>query len=190
MNYITELQLYTIIIGLFTSRFGGTKRKPTVIADYNKYMLGVDKLDQLTSYYSFLHKSVKWWRKVFFWILEVAVVNSYILYKEQTTAQRGKPIPHLIYRRNVIIALSEPIRSTAIPRRINHGGQSIERLKPIPHYLEKGEKRRDCKVCSRRSDAEGKRHLTLYNCATCTDKPPLCPSECFKVYHTHKHYQQ
>lgn len=124
MNYITELQLYTIIIGLFTSRFGGTKRKPTVIADYNKYMLGVDKLDQLTSYYSFLHKSVKWWRKVFFWILEVAVVNSYILYKEQTTAQCGKPI-----------------RSTAIPRRINHGGQSIERLKPIPHYLEKREKR-------------------------------------------------
>ena len=73
---------------------------------------------------------------MFFWILEVAVVNSYILYKEQTTAQRGKPIPHLAYRRNVIIALSEIIRSTAIPRRINHGGQSIEQLKPIPHYLE------------------------------------------------------
>ena len=44
-------------------------------------MLGVDKLDQLMSYYCFLHKSVKWWHKVF-WILEVAVVNAYIIYKE------------------------------------------------------------------------------------------------------------
>jgi hypothetical protein len=37
-----------------------------MIHDYNLFMIGVDKLDQLMSYYSFLHKSVKWWRKVFF----------------------------------------------------------------------------------------------------------------------------
>ena len=55
--------------------------KPLMIVDYNKHMLGVDKLDQFMSYYCFLHKSVKWWRKVF-WILEVAVVNAYIIYKE------------------------------------------------------------------------------------------------------------
>ena len=41
------------------------KEKPAVIAVYSQYMLGVDKLDQLTSYYSVLHKSVKWWRKIF-----------------------------------------------------------------------------------------------------------------------------
>ena len=52
-----------------------------MIVDYNTYMLGVDKLDQMMSYYSFLHKTVKWWRKVFFWILEVATVNAYIIYK-------------------------------------------------------------------------------------------------------------
>ena len=52
------------------------KEKPAVVAEYNKYMLGVDKLDQLASYYNFKHKSVKWWRKVFFWLVEVAIVNS------------------------------------------------------------------------------------------------------------------
>ena len=41
------------------SRCGELKEKPMVVADYNDYMLGVDKLDQLMSYYSFLHKSVK-----------------------------------------------------------------------------------------------------------------------------------
>ena len=42
--------------------------------------IGLDKLDQHTSYYSFC---VKWWQKVFFWLLEVAVVNSHIIYKEK-----------------------------------------------------------------------------------------------------------
>ena len=57
--------------------------EPQVVVDYNNHMLGVDKLDQLASYCSFLHKSVKWWRKVFFWCVEVAVINPYIVYKEQ-----------------------------------------------------------------------------------------------------------
>ena len=43
-----------------------TKEKPLVVHEYNHYMLGVDKHDQLMAYYSFLHKSIKWWRKVFF----------------------------------------------------------------------------------------------------------------------------
>ena len=29
-----------------------------------QFMLGVD-MDQLMAYYSFLHKSVKWWQKIF-----------------------------------------------------------------------------------------------------------------------------
>ena len=59
------------------SRRGKVKEKPTVDADYNQFVLGVDKLDQVMAYYSFLHKSVKWWRKIF-WLLEVMVINSYI----------------------------------------------------------------------------------------------------------------
>ena len=35
----------------------------------------------MMSYYSFLHKTIKWWRKVFFWVLKVATDNAYILYK-------------------------------------------------------------------------------------------------------------
>ena len=35
----------------------------------------------MMSYYSFLHKTIKRWCKVFLLILEVATVNAYILYK-------------------------------------------------------------------------------------------------------------
>ena len=34
------------------------KKQANVIQQYNRYMLGVDKLDQMMCYYSFIHKSV------------------------------------------------------------------------------------------------------------------------------------
>jgi hypothetical protein len=40
--------------------------KPECVADYNKYMHGVDTADQHMSYYPFMRKSVKWTKKVFF----------------------------------------------------------------------------------------------------------------------------
>ena len=69
-----------------------------MIHDYNLYMIGVDKLDQLMRYYSFFHKSVKWWRKVFFWVVEVAVVNAYIIYKVLAVKRGEKPMSHRAIR--------------------------------------------------------------------------------------------
>ena len=173
--------------------FRGTKQlkeKPTIVAEYNQYMLGVDKMDQLVSYYSFLHKSVKWWRKVFFGSLEVATVNSYILYKEQETARGVHPMGHLAFRCHLIEILSEPMRCTATCR-VRPGprlsSQSLERLQPIRHFLGKTPKRKDCVVCSKREEG-GMRRLTPYQCKTCSDNPALCPADCFEAYHTKKHY--
>lgn len=153
-------------------------------------MLGVDKLDQYTSYYSFLHKSVKWWRKVFFWILEVAVVNAYIIYKNLATATGQKPMKHSGFRRVLINYLSAPLRNqtTQSTRTTRPGAQNLERLHQVPHFMEKGRKRRDCVVCSDRTPG-GARHLTLYHCATCTTQPSLCPSGCFEAYHTRRNFR-
>ena len=148
-------------------------------------MYGVDKLDQLVSYYSFLHKSVKWWRKIFFWCLEVAVVNSYIIHQMKA----DKPLTHIAYRREIVEELSEPLRSSCRvrsrpgPQRSQH----MERLLPVRHFSAKGEKYRDCAVCSERRP--GKRRTTLHYCSTCSDMPYLCPSGCFESYHTKKHYK-
>ena len=74
LSYITHLILF--------SRRGEVTEKPTVVADCSQFTFRVDKLDQLMAYYSFLHKSVKWWQKI--WLLEVMVmvINTYIIYKE------------------------------------------------------------------------------------------------------------
>ena len=45
----------------------------------------VDEADQLISYYGFSHRTVKWWRRVLFHLLDVAVVNTYIIYCQSTT---------------------------------------------------------------------------------------------------------
>ena len=166
------------------------KRNTEAEADYNKYMLGVDKLDQMMSYYSFLCKTIKWWRKVF-WILEVATVNAYILYKVLAEKRGERPMSHLAFRWQLILSLSEPIRSSVTPRGRPgpQASDSIERLHPVPHFLQKGTKRRDCVVCSDREEG-GSRHLSLYMCGTCTDKPSLCPVGCFQAYHTQRQYQQ
>ena len=104
-----------------------------MIADYNKYMLGVDKLDQLVSSYSFLHKSVKWWRKVFFWLLEVSVVNSYAIYKEDCTTNSIAPKSHLAYRRILVTELTNSVceNSTARARTLFR-----TRVMPTPHWLQ------------------------------------------------------
>ena len=52
---LTHTNTYIQYIGA-NNRSGQVKLKPVV--DYNHHMLGVDKLDQFASYYSFLHKSV------------------------------------------------------------------------------------------------------------------------------------
>ena len=40
--------------------------KPVMIEQYNTYMGGVDKADQLLSYYGFNHCTIKWWKRTFF----------------------------------------------------------------------------------------------------------------------------
>ena len=80
---------YNTLTSVPFSRRGTVTEKPTLVADYNQYMLGVDKLDQLMAYYSFLHKSVKWWQRIYLWLLEVMVIDAYIIYKELARRRGG-----------------------------------------------------------------------------------------------------
>ena len=54
--------------------------KPVMIHSYNQNMGGVDKSDQLILYYGFPHRSIKWWKHVFFHLVDLSVVNASILY--------------------------------------------------------------------------------------------------------------
>ena len=86
-------------------------RKPQVVHHYNQSMNGVDIADQCNVYYSFIRRSKKWWRKVFFWLFEVTVVNSYTLYKIMSPQK----LTHLEYRQRTLEAMALCHISSAPP---------------------------------------------------------------------------
>ena len=59
--------------------------KPEVIVDYNKHMSGVDHMNQMMAYYPCTRKTLKWTKKLFFYLLSITVPNCYILYKAKST---------------------------------------------------------------------------------------------------------
>ena len=54
--------------------------KPAAKAEYNQFMGRVDKSDQFLSYYTFHHRTLKWWKRVAFHLLNLVCVNAYITY--------------------------------------------------------------------------------------------------------------
>jgi hypothetical protein len=57
---------------------------PAAVTEYNSHMGGVDLFDMLSALYRIDHKSTKWYRRVFFWCLNVAVINGWLLHKRHS----------------------------------------------------------------------------------------------------------
>ena len=56
--------------------------QPKAISNYNKYMNAVDRSDQILATNNVLRKCMCWWKTLFFHLIDIAVVNSFILFKE------------------------------------------------------------------------------------------------------------
>ena len=76
-----------------------------LIMNYNKFMGKVDRADQFGSMYCFLRKSLKWWRKVFFWGIGICSLNSYILYKADCKHNNSKPMYNKNFMRKLVLSL-------------------------------------------------------------------------------------
>lgn len=62
-------------------------QKPVVVCRYNNFMGGVDLADHYIA--SYARKTIKWWRKMFFLMLEIGVVNAYILQNTNRPPEKG-----------------------------------------------------------------------------------------------------
>ena len=56
--------------------------KSNVILDYTRKMGGVDRTDHYIASYQFIRRTKKWYQKMFFWLLKVCILNSYILFTQ------------------------------------------------------------------------------------------------------------
>ena len=158
-------------------------QKPAVIEDYNRYMGGVDKSDQLVTYYGF-RRSKKWWNLPFIHLIELAMVNAYALYCYNTP--KNERLTHLGFRLAVATSLLSIAQPIPAPRYLPSPAAANVPLRLMGHHFpEPAGGRPDCKVCSDR--ATGKRRPTKWQCKTC--KVSLCVHPCFERYHTLKHYK-
>ncbi|UYV62249.1 PGBD5 [Cordylochernes scorpioides] len=123
--------------------------KPAIVVDYNKNKAGVDISDQFMAYYPFHRRTLKWWKKLFFHIFGLTIVNSHIVYNKLTTGQK---MPLREYHLAIIERLMEEAGTEILDEQPSASGSS-ERLIG-KHFLTKipatGKTtiQKRCKVCS------------------------------------------
>ena len=175
---------------------GNAVMKPTCILDYNRYMSGVDHLDQISSYYPCARKTVKWSKKLVLHLLHLAVMNGFILYKKYNRGITSvldflmaviRDMPHVSVEATESEATdSAPTqafraaRKDPLTRLI--GSVSKPKLAPIPPVGGKTFHKKLCRVCFRKK----KRSETRYYCEDC--KIPVHKGECYNAYHSKKYY--
>jgi len=62
---------------------------PQIISIYNQHMGGVDLLDSLMGLYRITIRSKKWYHRLFFHYLDMAVVNAWLLYRRARSQQNN-----------------------------------------------------------------------------------------------------
>ena len=126
--------------------------KPPVMEDYNIYIVGVNKSDQLVIYYGFRRWSKKWLKRVFFHLIELEMVNAYTLYCYNTP--KKERLTHLPFRLAVALSLLCDAQPIPPPQHVpSPGTANISLGLTGCHFPEPAGGRPDCKVCSDRMTA-------------------------------------
>jgi hypothetical protein len=82
--------------------------KPTFFHEYNDTMGGVDRADQLIApYYISRQRLRKYYKKIFVVLLDLAILNSYQLYKIQTQETSYDVMTQLQFRIGLVRSLLE-----------------------------------------------------------------------------------
>lgn len=169
---------------------GNEKIKPQCVLDYIKKMGGVDKVDMMDSFVGCTRKTLKWYKKLFFHFVDLAVHNAFIVYK----VKNDSSLTYQKFRKNLVRQLVEEHHT---PRKPSSGGRPpaynplrlTARHFPseIPATVQQGKNtRRYCKVCLTTKKCPQKRQKTRFMCKPCNTV--LCPTECFEQYHTSAYF--
>ena len=162
--------------------------KPNAIELYTKYMRGVDLADQQMWHSLFDHKSVKWWKKVLFALLETSFVNSLIIFMR---CHPGVSIDRNKFRLDVITSLLQQYQRKPSKRGRRASNPSPMHVTerhfdcPNPTILGNGKRQRlECIVCI---PPEGKKCRTTNWCPQCN--VPVHKYGCFEKLHTLTDYK-
>ncbi|XP_065322553.1 piggyBac transposable element-derived protein 3-like [Gordionus sp. m RMFG-2023] len=162
---------------------------PIMIKMYNKYMGSVDHFDHLKSLYEISRKWRKWWLPIFFWLIDAAIINSFIIYNILT----DNKLSSKKFRRQIIASELAYCKNVNRDDNIHNDNNYISmqrknnkpyilpeiRLKNSAHQPQAGTSRR-CTFCSTKLNPR----RTRWSCKSCN--VPLCLNKnrnCFESFH-------
>lgn len=160
-----------------TNKRGQEKNKPKLIVEYNKNMKGVDRQDQMLSYYPLTHKTLRWYKKLGIHIFHLMLNNAYFLYNMYS--EEKKYDLHDFHLEVVTKLLPNPTNKppAALPKDHIHLPQNL------PKNAKNETMRKRCKECSATLKI---RKETVFGCPSCPGFPGLCLDPCFRLYHKYK----
>lgn len=115
LKWLNRIELFTLSTKFGDDLINTTKldnngipiKKPTCVVNYNQCMGSIDKTDMLLSSVECVRKTCKWYKKIFFHLINLSLLNSYSIYKTVT----GENLPLANFQLEVIRQMVEKYSS-------------------------------------------------------------------------------
>lgn len=162
-------------------------------------MNGVDRSDQMLATNNVSRKSMKWWKTLFFHLIDIAVVNGFILFKEHQAKNPDDQALHRTAQYSQADFREEIVRQLCgLPEYdVPPVNTSVKRVPPpdefdTVHIPEISDCRRRCVVCYKQCRVERK-VSTFCSAPQCQGKFMHLTKErnCFREFHSREymHYK-
>nr|CAI5835044.1 unnamed protein product [Callosobruchus analis] len=158
-------------------------KKPFIIETYNSTKGAVDTFDQMCQNMCANRKTRRWPLCLFFNMINMACINSYVIYSHNVSLQGGKPLSRQAYMMELHKELCSPQQiyrlqntpnmSRSLKRNI---AEVLKQEEPTEHTIEQNQKgkRTYCSTCP-----SAKKRMTVTYCPRC--KKPICGEHQVKI---------
>jgi len=149
-----EVYMHTTIHGdeqLPIQKHGKITMKPKCVKEYNENMGSVDKTDMLLSSVECVRKTIKWYKKIFFHLIDLSFLNAYSSYKTVT----GNHTPIAQFQMELIKQIIEKYQTDRVlksrPPTKDQSSKLIDRHFPseVPATQSGRLSRRRCQQCKK-----------------------------------------
>jgi len=156
------------------------------VHDYNQHMHGVDRHDQKLASFTIMRRHLKWYRKLFLYLLDMCILNASIVFHEylqekksqfkilQLTQFRFDLVEQILSK--VVLVQYKKFAFKKNPLRFNNDRCFLVKLEPTE---KKKNPTRKCVYCT----SKKRRSETVYRCVYCNVS---LHKTCFPMYHSNQ----
>ena len=163
---------------------------------YNLKMNTVDRSDQILSTFNIQRKCLRWWKTLFFHLIDIAVVNSYILFLEHQAKnpddiKRPRGYNQCDFRDEIVRQICNFDEYGDPPLHITGRPSAPPSVFETEHIPRASNTRRNCVVCYKQDKVERKTN-NYCSAPQCEGKHMHITQErnCFGIFHSKEYHNQ